>query len=75
KSIEKEFCIDFQEYFKEDLKALEEYKDFINFDENFIKVNETGVLLIRNIAMCFDAYMKNISEDKKYSQKRCKNEI
>lgn len=72
KSIEKEFSIDFKEYFKEDLKALEEYKDFVNFDENFIKVNETGVLLIRNIAMCFDAYMKNISEDKKYSQKRCK---
>ncbi|HEG8194852.1 TPA: oxygen-independent coproporphyrinogen III oxidase, partial [Campylobacter jejuni] len=69
KSIEKEFCIDFQEYFKEDLKALEEYKDFINFDENFIKVNETGVLLIRNIAMCFDAYMKNISEDKKVFSK------
>ena len=69
KSIEKEFSIDFQEYFKEDLKALEEYKDFINFDENFIKVNETGVLLIRNIAMCFDAYMKNISEDKKVFSK------
>ncbi|HEF1384446.1 TPA: coproporphyrinogen III oxidase, partial [Campylobacter jejuni] len=48
---------------------LEEYKDFINFDENFIKVNETGVLLIRNIAMCFDAYMKNISEDKKVFSK------
>ncbi|HDZ4263710.1 TPA: oxygen-independent coproporphyrinogen III oxidase [Campylobacter jejuni] len=69
KSIEKEFSIDFQEYFKEDLKALKEYKDFINFDENFIKVNETGVLLIRNIAMCFDAYMKNISEDKKVFSK------
>ncbi|EHO4019651.1 oxygen-independent coproporphyrinogen III oxidase [Campylobacter jejuni] len=69
KSIEKEFSIDFKEYFKEDLKALEEYKDFVNFDENFIKVNETGVLLIRNIAMCFDAYMKNISEDKKVFSK------
>ncbi|WP_038815815.1 oxygen-independent coproporphyrinogen III oxidase [Campylobacter jejuni] len=69
KAVEKEFKIDFKEYFKEDLKALGEYKDFINFDENFIKVNETGVLLIRNIAMCFDAYMKNISEDKKVFSK------
>ncbi|EOI4960372.1 oxygen-independent coproporphyrinogen III oxidase [Campylobacter coli] len=65
KAIEKEFKINFKEYFKEDLKALEEYKEFIDLSENFILVNETGVLLIRNIAMCFDAYMKNISEDKK----------
>lgn len=69
KKIEMDFKIDFKEYFKEDLKALKEYKDFVNTDENFIKVNETGVLLIRNIAMCFDAYMKNISEDKKVFSK------
>lgn len=69
KKIEIDFKIDFKEYFKEDLKALQEYKDFVNMDENFIKVNETGVLLIRNIAMCFDAYMKNISEDKKVFSK------
>ncbi len=69
KAIEKEFKINFKEYFKEDLKALEEYKEFIDLNENFILVNETGVLLIRNIAMCFDAYMKNISEDKKVFSK------
>lgn len=69
KAIEKEFKINFKEYFKEDLKALEEYKEFIDLSENFILVNETGVLLIRNIAMCFDAYMKNISEDKKVFSK------
>ncbi|EGC9982208.1 oxygen-independent coproporphyrinogen III oxidase [Campylobacter coli] len=69
KAIEKEFKINFKEYFKEDLKALEEYKEFIDLSENFILVNETGVLLIRNIAMCFDAYIKNISEDKKVFSK------
>ncbi len=69
KAIEKEFKINFKEYFKEDLKALEEYKEFIDLNENFILVNETGVLLIRNIVMCFDAYMKNISEDKKVFSK------
>ncbi|MBM0637349.1 oxygen-independent coproporphyrinogen III oxidase [Campylobacter sp. VicNov18] len=69
KLIEKDFSINFKEYFKEELKALEEYKDLLDLDENFIKVNETGVLLIRNIAMCFDAYMKNISEDKKVFSK------
>ncbi|MGH2328035.1 oxygen-independent coproporphyrinogen III oxidase [Campylobacter taeniopygiae] len=69
KKVEEYFKINFKEYFKEDLKALKEYEDFLNISENDIKVNETGVLLIRNIAMCFDAYMKNISEEKKVFSK------
>ncbi|TKX31196.1 oxygen-independent coproporphyrinogen III oxidase [Campylobacter aviculae] len=69
KKTEEEFKINFKEYFKEDLKALKEYEDFLNISEDDIKVNETGVLLIRNIAMCFDAYMKNISEEKKVFSK------
>lgn len=69
KKIEKKFNLKFEEYFKQDLEDLKEYKDFISKDENFIKVNETGVLLIRNIAMCFDAYFRNISEDKKVFSK------
>ncbi|TQR29553.1 oxygen-independent coproporphyrinogen III oxidase [Campylobacter sp. MIT 99-7217] len=69
KKIEDEFKISFKEYFKQDLVALDEYKDFLSLDEKHIKVNETGVLLIRNIAMCFDAYLKNISEDKKVFSK------
>ncbi|MBK1993704.1 oxygen-independent coproporphyrinogen III oxidase, partial [Campylobacter novaezeelandiae] len=52
--IEKEFNIDFFKYFKEDLANLDEYRDFIQMDAKMIKINETGVLLIRNIAMCFD---------------------
>ncbi|KAA6226722.1 MULTISPECIES: oxygen-independent coproporphyrinogen III oxidase [unclassified Campylobacter] len=69
KDIEKEFNIDFFEYFNDDLKELQEYKNFLSIDKNSIKVNETGVLLIRNIAMCFDAYYKKISEDKKVFSK------
>ena len=69
KKIEHEFKIDFFEYFKEDLELLGEYKDFVSVDKNTLKVNDTGVLLIRNIAMCFDAYMKNISDDKKVFSK------
>lgn len=69
KKIEDEFKIDFFEYFKEDLTLLGEYKDFVSIDKNALKVNDTGILLIRNIAMCFDAYMKNISEDKKVFSK------
>ncbi|MBK1973666.1 oxygen-independent coproporphyrinogen III oxidase [Campylobacter sp. TTU-622] len=69
KMIETEFNIDFFEYFKEDLINLDEYKDFIQRDSKMIKVNETGVLLIRNIAMCFDAYLRKIDEDKKVFSK------
>ncbi|ENC9217951.1 oxygen-independent coproporphyrinogen III oxidase [Campylobacter lari] len=69
KNIENKFKIDFFEYFKQDLKELEELSEFFTLDENYIKVNETGVLLIRNIAMCFDKYLKRISEDKKVFSK------
>ncbi|ELP6347511.1 coproporphyrinogen III oxidase, partial [Campylobacter upsaliensis] len=69
KEIEREFKIDFGEYFKQDLKALEEYNEFVSVENDFIKVNETGSMLIRNIAMCFDAYLKNISEEKKVFSK------
>lgn len=68
-AIEREFKIKFSEYFKQDLSELEAYKDFISLDENTLKVSDTGVLLIRNIAMCFDAYLKNLSEDKKVFSK------
>ncbi len=67
--IEQEFKIDFFTYFKEDLELLDEYKNFVHYDKKWLKVNETGVLLIRNIAMCFDAYMKKISEEKKVFSK------
>ncbi len=66
--IEKKFNIKFEEYFKQDLKDLEEYKDFIIKDEKLIKINETGVLLIRNIAMCFDAYFRNCENKKVFSK-------
>ncbi|MCV3385618.1 oxygen-independent coproporphyrinogen III oxidase [Campylobacter lari] len=69
KNIENKFKIDFFEYFQQDLRELEELSEFVTIDENYIKVNETGVLLIRNVAMCFDKYLKRISEDKKVFSK------
>lgn len=69
KNVESKFKIDFFEYFKHDLKELEGLNEFVTIDKNYIKVNETGVLLIRNIAMCFDKYLKRISEDKKVFSK------
>ena len=67
KRVEKEFGIDFKEYFSDALKELEEFEkeDLISIDENHIKVSQTGTMLIRNIAMPFDAYLKKIPESKR----------
>lgn len=69
KDIEDKFKINFWQYFEDALKQLEEYKDFYDIKDKEIFVNETGVLLIRNIAMCFDAYMYKFSDDKKVFSK------
>ncbi|RAZ61325.1 oxygen-independent coproporphyrinogen III oxidase [Campylobacter hyointestinalis] len=64
KAIETKFNIDFWEHFKDELNELEELKDFIEISPQKIKVNETGTLLIRNIAMCFDEYMVKFKDVK-----------
>jgi len=61
------FDVDFNTYFAD---ALEELKPFaedelLSIDENNIVCSETGTLLIRNIAMPFDAYMHQHSGSKK----------
>lgn len=58
--IEEKFSINFQDYFKTSLEKLKKYEEFL--EENTaksIKVTLTGRLLIRNIAMNFDAYQKD----------------
>ncbi len=67
KRVEKEFDVNFKEYFSDALKELEEFEkeDLISIDENHIKVSQTGTMLIRNIAMPFDAYLKKIPESKR----------
>jgi oxygen-independent coproporphyrinogen-3 oxidase len=69
--VEKEHKIDFKEYFAEALMDLEEFveADLLTIDNNQIKVSTTGTLLIRNIAMVFDAYMKKYTKnDKSFSK-------
>jgi oxygen-independent coproporphyrinogen-3 oxidase len=67
KRFEKLFSIDFKTYFAD---AIDELKPFVNdelltIDDNFIECSQTGTLLIRNIAMPFDAYMKRHSANAK----------
>jgi len=66
-----EFKIDFFEYFKDDLGELDEFikADLISIDESKIDISETGTLLIRNIVMPFDKYLKAIpTEKRKFSK-------
>ncbi len=67
KRFNKEFDVDFNTYFKEDLSGLQPYieEGLVVMDMNHITCSETGTLLIRNIAMVFDAYMKQHAGSKK----------
>ncbi|WP_428026821.1 oxygen-independent coproporphyrinogen III oxidase [Arcobacter sp.] len=67
KRVENKFNIDFFEYFTDDLNALNEFieAELMTLDKEFIKVNQTGAMLIRNICMPFDAYLKKIPENKR----------
>ena len=58
--IEKEFSIDFQSYFAEELNQLEILTEdgLVTADGNEIRVQALGRLLLRNIAMVFDVYSK-----------------
>jgi len=67
KRIEAEHGIDFKTYFADALKALQEFVDaaLLSITDDKVIVSNTGTLLIRNIAMPFDAYMKKYAQSKK----------
>jgi len=67
KRVEKEHKIDFNLYFKDTLEDLKEFEnaDIISIKDNKLSVSQTGTLLIRNIAMPFDAYMNKYKNSKK----------
>jgi oxygen-independent coproporphyrinogen-3 oxidase len=65
--VEVEHNIKFDDYFSDALEALKEFEEanLITIKNNKISVSTTGTLLIRNIAMPFDAYMKKYAQSKK----------
>ena len=63
--------IDFDNYFAESLHDLTEVeKDgLVQIQPDWIKVTDIGRIFLRNIAMCFDAYLKQPAEEKpRYSR-------
>lgn len=67
KRVENEFNIVFQDYFIEELESLQEFVDgdLMTITDEKITVSPTGTMLIRNIAMPFDAYMGKYGGNKK----------
>jgi oxygen-independent coproporphyrinogen-3 oxidase len=65
RDVENKFRINFDEYFANDIPKLNEFIEgglLVNENGKY-KIVDTGRLIIRNIAMCFDAYLENMMND------------
>lgn len=68
--IENEFDVEFNRYFKEDLELLQTFVDdrLVEVDDTEIRVTLRGRLLIRNICMCFDKYLRDKARQQQFSR-------
>jgi oxygen-independent coproporphyrinogen-3 oxidase len=66
RNIEQSFGIVFDDYFHKALSGLEPFVEdgLVTIDSDRIVVNGMGRLVIRNIAMCFDAYLDQLLIEK-----------
>ena len=70
KEIECKFDLAFNEYFTEDIKLLQCFIDdkLIEHTDTAINVLPKGRLLIRNICMCFDVYLRQKARQQQFSR-------
>ncbi|QUY47043.1 oxygen-independent coproporphyrinogen III oxidase [Serratia plymuthica] len=70
RAIEQQFAIDFAAYFAEDLQLLTPFErdGLVERDEQGIRVTPRGRLLIRNICMCFDLYLRQQARTQQFSR-------
>jgi oxygen-independent coproporphyrinogen-3 oxidase len=71
KRFEAIYGLEFRKYFEDALLDLKPFveEELITMSDDYIACSETGTLLIRNIAMPFDAYMKrHAGSDKTFSK-------
>ncbi len=66
RAVERQFEIDFDEYFAAALERLRQFVDdgLVETTADRITVLGAGRLLLRNIAMCFDAYIDSLGKAK-----------
>lgn len=64
--VERKFSINFDEYFADSILKLQEFIDdgLVGLTDDKIIVTLMGRLVIRNIAMCFDAYIDKMMKEK-----------
>ncbi|RKS86985.1 anaerobic coproporphyrinogen III oxidase [Orbus hercynius] len=69
-TIEKTYHIDFNHYFAEDLQLLSTFiqDGLVTNESTSIRVSAKGRLLIRNICMCFDIYMRQQVRQRQFSR-------
>lgn len=68
--IERKFKINFKKYFGYGLNNLKEMEadELVTISDQGLKVNDMGKILIRNIAINFDAYIERKEDTTKYSR-------
>jgi oxygen-independent coproporphyrinogen III oxidase len=64
--ISEQFDIEFDDYFLADIPKLEPFirEGMVENGPELIKIVGSGILIIRNIAMCFDAYLERMMKEK-----------
>ncbi|AMG30704.1 oxygen-independent coproporphyrinogen III oxidase [Grimontia hollisae] len=70
RAIEQAFDINFDTYFAEDLQLLQCFIDdgLVMVDNDTLQVTLKGRLLIRNICMCFDTYLRDRARQQQFSR-------
>lgn len=70
KEVEHRHAIKFDDYFKQDLGLLSPFVEdqLVAISDNKIEVTARGRLLIRNICMCFDKYLRNRQRQQQFSK-------
>ena len=69
-NIEISYLLVFNEYFKNELQELEALAQagLVELDEHWITVTPKGRMLVRNLCMVFDTYLRKDQELRKYSR-------
>lgn len=69
-AIEQQFDIEFDSYFAEDIELLQTFIDdgLVEVSDTAIDVDLKGRLLIRNICMCFDKYLRHRARQQQFSR-------
>jgi oxygen-independent coproporphyrinogen III oxidase len=64
--VEREFRLDFNDYFFDDLLKLRPFieQGLVENSADKVRVTRSGLLIIRNVAMCFDAYLERMMKEK-----------